>query len=69
MNQRSFLDPGPAPQLNDRDGAHYVQAVTTLSRTPDQAFNSHFGNETLPRPFEIPTDQGPLVEFWTPAFR
>jgi hypothetical protein len=68
-DQRSWLDPGVGPQENSGQGSHYVQSVTTLSLTPDQMYTGRFGNETLPRRFEIPTDEGPQIEFWTPAFR
>ncbi len=68
-DQRSWLDPGAAPSQNSGEGSHYVQTLTTLSQTPDQTYDWRFGNETLPRRFEVPSDQGPLLEFWTPAWR
>ena len=68
-NERSFLDPGKVPLQRNDGGAHCVQAVTSLSQIPNEAYTNRRGDETLPRPFEIPTDQGPLFEFWTPAFR
>jgi hypothetical protein len=72
-SQRSWLDPGAVmPQNNGNGGVgpHYVQTLTTLSQTPDQTYEGNqFGNETLPRRFEIPSDQGPLIDFWTPAPR
>ncbi len=66
VNRRSFLDPGPVVPQGSME--RYVEATTTLSQTPDQMFNSHFGNETLPRRFEIPARDEPLVEFWTPRY-
>jgi hypothetical protein len=69
VNRRSWLDPGPVVPVGSQE--RYVQAMTVLSQTPDQTFNFHFGNETLPRRFELPIKQEeyPLVEFWTPAPR
>jgi hypothetical protein len=69
VNRRSWLDPGTvAPQGSEE---RYVQANTVLSQTPDQMYTGRFGNETLPRRFEIPTGahEEPLVDFWTPAPR
>lgn len=64
VNRRSWLDPGPVvPELSED---RYVQANTILNLTPDQTFTGKFGNETLPRRFELPIRQEPTVVFWTP---
>lgn len=64
VNRRSWLDPGPVvPQGYEE---RYVQANTTLNLTPDQMYTYRFGNETLPRRFNVPGRQEPLFEFWTP---
>jgi hypothetical protein len=69
VNRRSWLDPGTAVPQGSQE--RYVQANTSLNLTPDQMYTGQFGNETLPRRFEIPTGEReePLVEFWTPAPR
>ena len=66
VNKRSWLDPGPVvPQGSMED---YVTENTVFNQTPDQAyFRSRFGNETLPRRFELPGRPKPLVQFWTPG--
>jgi hypothetical protein len=67
VNKRSWLDPGQVvPQGSMQD---YVTENTLFNQTPDQAdFRSRFGNETLPRRFDLPGRREPLAEFWTPPF-
>lgn len=66
VNKRSWLDPGQVvPQGTMED---YVTENTVFNQTPDQVYErSRFGNETLPRPLEVPGRPEPLVEFWTPG--
>jgi hypothetical protein len=64
VDQRSWLDPGPVVPQGSME--HYVEANTILNLTPDQMYTGRLGNETLPRRFELPARQDPLVEFWTP---
>jgi hypothetical protein len=67
VNKRSWLDPGPVVPVGSMEA--YVTENTILSQTPDQNYDrSAFGNETLPRPFEVPGRQEPLATFWTPAY-
>jgi hypothetical protein len=66
VNRRSFLDPGPVSPVGQ--GPNYVTANTVFNRTPDQTFSpSKFGNETLPRPLEVPGREASFFEFETPA--
>jgi hypothetical protein len=69
VNRRSWLDPGPVVPIGSEQ--RYVEISTSLGQTIDQTFTGRFGNETLPRRFELPIKQEeyPLVEFWTPAPR
>jgi hypothetical protein len=67
VNRRSFLDPGPVVPVGSL--SNYVTANTIFNRTPDQVFNrSHFGNELLPAPLEVPGRPSPILEFSTPAY-
>jgi len=67
VTKRSWLDPGQVvPQGSMQD---YVTENTIFNQTPDQAYyRSRFGNETLPRRFDLPGRPEPLAEFWTPPF-
>ncbi len=67
VNRRSWLDPGPVvPEGSMQD---YMTENTIFNQTPDQAdYRSRFGNETLPRRFDLPGRREPLVEFWTPTY-
>lgn len=66
VNRRSWLDPGPVVPQGSME--RYVQANTVLNLTPDQMYTGRFGNETLPRRFQLPMRQEPVVEFWTPGY-
>jgi hypothetical protein len=67
VNKRSWLDPGPVVPQGSME--NYVTESTVLNQTPDQAYyRSRFGNETLPRRFDLPGRPEPLVTFWTPGY-
>lgn len=67
VNKRSWLDPGPVVQPGTME--NYVNENTVLNQTPDQAYyRSRFGNETLPRRFDLPGRPEPLATFWTPGY-
>ncbi len=67
VNKRSWLDPGPVVPQGSLE--NYVTQNTVLNQTPDQAnYRSRFGNETLPRRFELPGRPEPVVTFWTPGY-
>lgn len=62
VNKRSWLDPGPVVQPGTME--NYVNENTVLNQTPDQAYyRSRFGNETLPRRFDLPGRPEPLATF------
>jgi hypothetical protein len=68
LNRRSWLDPGSGPsEQSGNVGPAYVQSQTILNTIPASGYTERLGYRALPGPFDIPTDQGPLIEFWTPA--
>ena len=56
-NSYSRLDAGPVVPQGSME--RYVQAGTVLNLTPDQMYTGRFGNETLPRRFELPMRKTP----------
>jgi hypothetical protein len=67
VNKRSWLDPGPVVPQGTME--NYMTENTIFNQTPDQVdYRSRFGNETLPRRFDLPGRSEPLVEFWTPGY-
>jgi hypothetical protein len=66
VNKRSWLDPGPVVQPGTMPS--YMTENTIFNQTPDEVnYRSRFGNETLPRRFDLPGRREPLVDFWTPG--
>ncbi len=67
VNKRSWLDPGPVVQPGTTE--NYMTQNTVLNQTPDQVnYRSRFGNETLPRRFDLPGRPQPVATFWTPPY-
>jgi hypothetical protein len=65
VNKRSFLDPGPVVPVGSE--SNYMVQSTYFATTSDQNFaRSKFGNESLPRPLEVPGRPQPVFEFETP---
>ena len=68
LNQRSWLDPGTSSsQQITGNGPAYVQAQTVLNTNPSSGYTERLGYRPLPGAFDIPSDLGPFIEFWTPG--
>lgn len=68
VTKRSYLDPANIAPAG-KTAPNYVLMGTVLNLTSDKVFNtSAFGNDRLPRRFEVPGRPSPVVEFATPAY-